>query len=219
MESWKFNAIAYGSYLRFHPIIAKILRLFNQRSNYERQIATHLNIEVNDKDGCAMNQMRCTDSRAPSRTLEACIALVVAGCDPAITHILSTLFFIYRDRGLLERLRQEITDANLSQPPKIKDLIRRRPKMPLLHAVLQESLRLHQPHTKSMNFTLPKGGVIIGDKHVPQGVSCSFHMLQSALQSSVALRYTSRACFPHLAFNVTTSLEIRWLPSIFTKPE
>lgn len=99
---------------------------------------------------------------------------MLAGCDPAITHILTSLFYIYRQPELLERLRKEIEDASLSQYPKIKELIYRKPKMSLLHATLQESLRLHQPHTTGINFLSSKGGVVIDRKHVPEGVSFPF---------------------------------------------
>lgn len=95
----------------------------------------------------------------------------MSGADPAITHILASLYFAYQDSDLIEALRAEVRDANLEQTPRIKDLIHKKPQMPLLYAVLQESLRLIRPQTTGPSYVVPKGGVTIADQKIAGGVS------------------------------------------------
>lgn len=174
VENWKFYAILYGSYLRFHPFIARILWVFSGSKDLKSLILEHLDIDPNDGSPSVFNQMRDASEGQPKELkhiLEACIALMVSASDPAITHILASLFFTFREPELVEALRDEISRANLSETPKIKELIHAKPRMPLLYAVLDESLRLIQPRTNRLSYVSPNGGVMIGGKHVPEGVS------------------------------------------------
>ena len=174
MENWKFLAILHGSYMRFHPIIAKVLHMFNYRRSVERQIAHHLGTNINDSNLSALAQM-CKaleeQSEFSSHNIEACIVIIIAGADPIISQMVACLYYIYRDDTLLERLRREISDANLTQPLKLKELILKKPEMPLLHAVFQETLRLHQPENAGFTFSTPTDGMIFRDEYVPENVS------------------------------------------------
>lgn len=174
MESWKFWAVLNGSYMRFHPLIRQVIRLCNPSNKAEREVKNHLDIGDKTEERSAAAEMLRTPSDDPDKVkhvTEACIAMVLAGSDPVITHILSSLFYIYRDPQLLRRLREEIKQSRIWQPPRMKHLMRIKSRMPLLHAVLQESLRLHQPQTTGFGYLAPEGGVMIGEKHVPEGVS------------------------------------------------
>lgn len=99
------------------------------------------------------------------------MVLLLSGADPTIAHILAALYFAYQTSDLVEALREEIRDANLDQTPKIKDLIHKKPQMPLLHAVLQESLRLIRSQIAGSSYIVPKDGVMIADRHINEGVS------------------------------------------------
>lgn len=176
IESWKFHAVLYGSYLRFHPTIAKGFQWLGLGTGVKRAIARRFNTDKATANLCIANELHAADSgleNAPRKldqaTLEAAVALMISGADPVIAHLLASIYFTYQDVELVEALREELRIADLSQPPKLKELIHGKPWMSLLHAVLEESLRLIQTPTTS--FISPKGGVSIGRENVPEGVS------------------------------------------------
>lgn len=51
MEGWKFHSIVYGSYMRFHPIIASVFGFINRRSSFQRQISQYVSAGI-DKETC-----------------------------------------------------------------------------------------------------------------------------------------------------------------------
>lgn len=171
LRQWKSESLQTGAWWRFYSVIERMTAFATSPSIVQRELAAFL-------DG--------QQKAASKHTLEACTALVLAGSDPTITHILTTLFYIYRDTALLQRLRDEIWHSGISPQASFKQLIYSTPKMPLLHAVMDEALRLHQPHTSGFKYVSPLGGVIIGDEHVPQGVS------HSIIRRPVLLIYVSR---------------------------
>lgn len=75
----------------------------------------------------------------PSMSLAA---LFVVGSDPIARHILATLYFLARDPGRVEHLREELDHACLSVTPTLQELIDRRDAWPKLRSVLAESYRL-----------------------------------------------------------------------------
>lgn len=175
IRDWKFHSVLYGSYLRFHPLIDAAVKLIDGSKNFEagmlrclpddlgatmRGVAAHMSFGKGSEEG-----------EERSDLLPACMAMIVAGSDPLITHITSTLFCIYRDPELLRQLRAELRKLHIQKPPNLKYLLKCKQKLPLLHAVLQESLRLSKPHTNGFSYVAPEGGIVIGEKHVPQGVS------------------------------------------------
>ncbi|KAK3696038.1 hypothetical protein LTR37_018180 [Vermiconidia calcicola] len=171
IKNWKFRAVAFGTYMRFNAIIAPLMRR-TDISNLERYVFEHLNMAADAESDCAYTQMIRASGDSPGTkksAREACAALVLAGSDPAITHILSSLTYIYRDREILDLLRAELAKVKPSQPPTLKELSHRMPQMPVLHAVLRESLRLRPPYQNGFSYVSPEGGVAIGEHHVPQG--------------------------------------------------
>lgn len=153
VENWKFLSMLNGSHLRFHPILSRAARFFDPRTSMERRLSQYLEVPAN------------------AAVLEACAAIVVAGSDPIITHLLTSLYYIYKDDDLLERLRKEFKRAEVDSDVSFKTLIHRKPEMPILSAILQESLRLHTSDTSAMTVVAPEGGFVAGDKRVPQDVS------------------------------------------------
>lgn len=176
LETWKFYSILYGSYFRFHPNISALLQRLGLGRSLKSTIAKHLNTGIATEVACVANELRPLiepPDEAPwnleRATLEASIALMTSGADPVITHLLASIYFTYHDQELVEALRDEIEAAGLSEPPKLKQLIHAKPQMPLLHAVLQESLRLIKSPASS--FISPKGGIEIGRGSIPEEVS------------------------------------------------
>ena len=178
MESWKLRSIAHGSYLRFHAIIDKVLKCLSLRTTFEQQISAHLHKDAINGDNSPFAQLLPVqegDQESARGIAEARVALIAAGSDSTITHILATLFHVYQDKRLVDRLRKEIQGVNLSQPPKIKELIHGKPRMPLLHAVIRETLRLHQARKTRCDDIKPCRGVVSGGEYESQGVSHLFH--------------------------------------------
>ena len=166
MRTWKLHAILHGSYMRFYPRVSKILRWMGFGGNYERLVSKHLKVATDaSEDRCAFDERRDLDGDA----VEACLALVMAGSDPVITHILTSLIYIYRDSELVQNLRDEIAGARLGDGAKFKDLIHAMPRMPLLHATLHASLRRNQP-SNGFAFVTDEP-VAIDEKCIPKDVS------------------------------------------------
>lgn len=175
MRDWKFHCILYGSYLRFHPLNDAMMKHIDGRGTMKAQLLQHIPADLGRaKAGVAARILKALGgepSGMESDVLPACLAMVAAGTDPLITHLTSSLFYIYRDPKLLQELRAEIVKSHIGQPPYLKTLLKFKHKLSLLHVVMKESLRLHQPHTTGFSYIAPEGGVMIGKQYVPQGVS------------------------------------------------
>jgi len=187
LESWKSYGVLYGSYLRFRPFLDAAYKKLGLAGNAKDHISEDFDI---DDDHPKHLLRKGSDEPKHARDMfDPCVAMILAGSDPVITHLLTSLFYIYRDPELLQRLRHEIKRSGIWQPPRLKFLMRSKARMPLLHAVLQETLRLHQPQTTGFSYIASEGGVLIEGKHVPEGVSLSIvirismfyrlHILQS----------------------------------------
>lgn len=174
VDDWKFHTLLYGSYFRFYPVIAKLFGLLPYHKSLQQRVSRYFGIITAQSPSCDMSQLLSAAQEQDSlsrSSIEACIAAIIAESDPTISHIVTSLFYIYQDRELLERLRKEIAAANISYPATIKELILKKARMPLLHAVLDESLRLGQPHTGGLSYVAPKGGVRLGNNPIPEDVS------------------------------------------------
>lgn len=118
----------------------------------------------------------------PLLQTDARLAIILAGSEPVYTHILACLHYIYSNRDILQRLRDEIAASRIHQPPKLKWLIHRKPKMRMLHGVMEKTMRFHIPHATGAGYVSPSGGVVIHGHHVPAGVS---HPSSSAPDRSI----------------------------------
>ncbi|TKA75434.1 hypothetical protein B0A55_04878 [Friedmanniomyces simplex] len=172
MENWKFLSVLGGSYLRFHPIITRALNTISAKFDPVIHIIKHLPTDLPNAKGGIIALMREASGGIygveDSALRAACVALVTAGTDPIIVHALTSLFHIYSDPGLLQKLRQEIVRARIDQPPKLEYLLQRKDSLPLLQAALKETLHLYQPHKIRSSFIAPEGGVWIDEKLVPE---------------------------------------------------
>jgi cytochrome P450 len=188
MESWKFYSVLSGSYLRFHPWVDRLAKIVLGEKQSLDIVLRHLpDLDTVEQGivGRVKQSMPHGQEAHGKELLTACVALVTAGSDAVIVHLLTTLHHIYRDPELLRRLRQEIMSAHIYQPPRLNYLLRCKEKLPLLHAVMKETLRLYQP-SSGMSYEAPEGGVMLAEKHITEGVSAT------CTQTS---RWSSKLCF------------------------
>lgn len=177
MKDWKFYAVLYGSYLKYHPFILKILskcglRGGSQDDLFEEAHSTR-DTEAAASDAAGDNHGQREEQRKLlSEDIEARIALTLAGADPAVTLMRTALIHIYSDLNLLQQLREEILNATLSETPSFKELIAERGNMPLLHAVLLECIRLSPPMETGPTYTTREDDVPVAGRSMPKGVSC-----------------------------------------------
>ncbi|KAK5679074.1 hypothetical protein LTS10_008731 [Elasticomyces elasticus] len=136
MKNWKFYSVLYGSYLRFHPIITRAFNLVFTKPEPAAEVASHLATDSADVKHGILAFMRKASANITEddnrEMLTACIAMVTAGSDPLIIHILTSLHHIYSDPKLLKGLRKEIDQAYIWQPPRLKFVLQRRNNLPLL---------------------------------------------------------------------------------------
>lgn len=206
MEKWKTYAMPFDAPLRLSPRTAQLLRRFGIRTSFERAVLKHLNTTVGRESGGALGWLLEHGTRR-QHAIEACMAMVIAGVDPLITHLQTILFHIYNDKELFGQLEQEIMNAKLSQPATIKELVYGRLTMPLLHAVLRESLRLQQPYTNSARLIAPKGGVVVIDVLIPEGVSC-LRSLRASIRQPFLFPSSSLRASLHTAYSELALVEV-----------
>ncbi|KAK3067754.1 hypothetical protein LTR53_015182 [Teratosphaeriaceae sp. CCFEE 6253] len=116
MQDWKFYAVVHGTYVRFHPIIARLLKSL-PLPDPSTQIRDLLPTDIDTVERGALRHVReraNAADRDDSALLFACAALITVGSSPFIIHALTSLFHIYRNPNLLQRLRHEIDHIQIS---------------------------------------------------------------------------------------------------------
>ncbi|KAL2860842.1 cytochrome P450 [Aspergillus lucknowensis] len=89
--------------------------------------------------------------------------IIVAGSDTTSTAMSFLFYYIARDPGLLERLREEI--ESLINDGEIEH--RKIQHAPLLNGCINEALRLHPPVPSGLHRKAPPEGVYIGEQWIP----------------------------------------------------
>lgn len=175
LKDWKFYAVLYGSYLKYHPFISKILSKCGLRGKQNDLLSSSATArsdhEASDSTSDFMPDQEGEQRSFLDDDTEARIALTLAGADPAVVLIQTALRYIYSDATLLQQLRGEIRDAQLSNSPLFKELIEKRHEMPLLHAVLLECIRLNPPLETGPTYTTSEEGVEVGGHKMAKDVS------------------------------------------------
>ncbi|KAK4507103.1 hypothetical protein PRZ48_000837 [Zasmidium cellare] len=176
MKDWKFYAVLYGSYLKYHPFIAKILRKCGLRGDSQHELfqGAHPDQEAEppaEDPSDTIPGLKDEEQGLLHQGIEARIALTLAGADPAVILIRTALWYIYSDQELLQQLREEIENANLSETPTFKELIVERINMPLLHAVLLECIRLNTPMETGPTYKTREEDVLVGGYPMPEGTT------------------------------------------------
>lgn len=95
---------------------------------------------------------------------------MIAGSDSTTVVMRTAVYNLLANRSSLDKLLRELREADqkysLARPfPKwneVKDL-------PYLEACVNEAVRLHPPFALPLERVAPKGGVVLGGKHFPEG--------------------------------------------------
>lgn len=88
--------------------------------------------------------------------------------DTTATAVTATLYSLMKSPSALAKLRKELASATLSEPvPQFVEVA----KLPYLHAVIREAIRLYASSTWPIERRVPAGGVTIAGLHLPEGTS------------------------------------------------
>ncbi|RYP59321.1 hypothetical protein DL769_008585 [Monosporascus sp. CRB-8-3] len=91
---------------------------------------------------------------------------VITGSDSVGTVMRTTMFHLLLYPHTLQKLYQELVDAGVSSPyPKYSEVR----NLPYLDACVQEAIRMHPPFALPFERVVPKGGVSILGRHIPEG--------------------------------------------------
>ncbi|EME49097.1 hypothetical protein DOTSEDRAFT_19569 [Dothistroma septosporum NZE10] len=168
LKKWKFYAILHGSYLRYHPYIASIVKRWHVFGGSSIDLMLKLMPSTLLQVLGAPVSSHKSEVQTSDAELEACVALTLAATDPTINLIMTALYYIYSTPGLLEQLRAEIFAARSSPRPTFKELILARPNLSKLNAVLLECARLHPNNATGPAYST-SNGEIDGTQKVPPG--------------------------------------------------
>lgn len=109
------------------------------------------------------------------------MSMIAAGSDTIAITSTATMFHLMKNPKVLARLQEELEASDLSTPIPAYSQIS---KLPYLHAVIKESMRLFPSLTHPLERLVPSGGVSIAGIFLPQGTSVG--SLQLALHLSQA---------------------------------
>jgi hypothetical protein len=218
MGQWKLLSIKFGTYFRILPPFAQIASVIDI-NRFDRQVLKHLSNMNCDEAGGALKQMLTASGkqRDEKTVLEACAALIIAESDPTIEDIGTALFYIYHDVNLVKDLRAEIAMANVGQPPKLKELIRRKDKMPLLHTCFRESKQSNPRRgedSDSSDGSDHEDTVVMGEKNLTKNLHSA---VLAKLITSVVTKFDIEINTPpgvyNLIPNTTVKVKYRGRPS------
>lgn len=110
--------------------------------------------------------------KATKKDTRHCVTINIgAGSDTTAIGLSSIVYYLYSNPRTLNRLREELDEfaeaGELSDPVGFQQA----QKMPYLHAVIKEALRLHPGVGTQLTRVVPKGGVVIEGQFFPEGVS------------------------------------------------
>ncbi|RAL17642.1 cytochrome P450 [Aspergillus homomorphus CBS 101889] len=95
-----------------------------------------------------------------------------AGSDTTGLSLSAVFYYVYTNPGVLQKLREELEAADLSDPPTFKEAQR----LPYFQAVIKEALRMHPGTGFPIFREVPEGGAVISGHYFPHkanvGVNC-----------------------------------------------
>ena len=95
--------------------------------------------------------------------------LVLAGSDTTALTVSTAIYLSLKNPRVMEKLQQEVHDAFGDKSKKID--IASAAKLPYMHAVLQEGMRIHAPGSVSVPREVNRPDVDVCGFRIPQGVS------------------------------------------------
>lgn len=115
--------------------------------------------------------------------------LILAGSETSATTCSSSTFFFLKNPAVYERLRKEIRDSFKSMD---EITIQAAARLPYLHAVITEALRLHPTGAVAVPRLVDRPGVVVSGHEVPVGVRQlfrTFKLARDKLTAADTLRY------------------------------
>lgn len=126
---------------------------------------------------------RSPDTLNETAVTSLLISMIAAGSDTSSNAIAATMYFLMKTPDKLAKLRAEIeTVRDLTTPIPVYSQIS---KLPYLHAVVKEGIRLFPPLTHPIERLVPTGGANIAGKFLPQGTSVGCLQLAMHLNPKV----------------------------------
>jgi len=125
---------------------------------------------------------RNPDTLDETAVVSLLISMIAAGSDTSSNAIAATMFFLMKNPEKLAKLRTELETADLSRPIPVYSQVS---KLPYLHAVIKEGIRLFPPLTHVIERLVPAGGAEIVGTYLPQGTSVGCLQLAMHLNPKV----------------------------------
>ncbi|EME89770.1 uncharacterized protein MYCFIDRAFT_89926 [Pseudocercospora fijiensis CIRAD86] len=171
IKNWKFDAIIVGSYLRYNKYIKpkRENRLFSSVSEASTATTDEKLAATHDTDGISPLHEIKPSSLINASDHEAMTVLALAAADPAIILVTKALSYVYNNHDILHSLRAEFKASGISHVPTFKELILNKSRLPLLHAVLLECIRLHPIYISGLSYIAPDDGFRANGLEIPAG--------------------------------------------------
>lgn len=93
--------------------------------------------------------------------------LIIAGSETSATTLSSSTFYMLKNPAVYQRLRNEVREAFSSMD---EITVQAAAKLPYLHAVITEALRLHPPVAPAVPRIVDRPGVVVSGHEIPVGV-------------------------------------------------
>ncbi|KAL2218231.1 benzoate 4-monooxygenase cytochrome P450 [Thermoascus aurantiacus ATCC 26904] len=168
--------------MRDYPILAPLLRTMAASKGLIQKRIEHFNLGVErlnrrlqrqtDRPDFMSYILRHNDEKGMTKPeIEATVAtLILAGSETTATLLCGCTFYLLKNPAVYRRLVDEIRGAFKDE----KDIdLASLTKLPYLHAVLEESLRIYPPVPAMIPRRVPDSGAIIDNQFVPGGTSVS----------------------------------------------
>lgn len=130
------------------------------RSQIERPDFISYILNQSEKNGITKDELEST-----------AVFLLLAGSETSATTLAAATWFILKNAEVLQRVQREIRNAFSSAEDITVGIMH---KLPFLHAVLQESLRLHPVSPVAVPREVDRPGTVVCGHEIPIGVSEPF---------------------------------------------
>lgn len=101
--------------------------------------------------------------------------LVLAGSDTTAQALTAVMYFALTTPGVMTRLQHEVDNAFGDSNSNNEVTSTSAAKLPYMHAVILEALRLHTPAATSIPRHVDRPGIVVAGREIPVGVSL-FHL-------------------------------------------
>ena len=96
-----------------------------------------------------------------------------AGSDTTAISLISIIYYLYRDRSALERLRTEIASSGVPSQPTFQEA----QKLQFMQAIIKESMRIQPGVGLPLWRVVPRGGAVVCEQFFPAGVRHLFSLV------------------------------------------